>query len=346
VRMRVFAGALAALAGTMAGSAAIGAEPEGVVREPEWLRKPSAEDMKAAWPVEAARSGKPGKVVLRCEVDPQGLLQKCAVLSETPPGLGFGGAALMIAPSFKMKPRLENGQPVRGVVTIPIAFGGMRTDGGSGGRTAAILDPVWARAPSFRQMQLAWPQAAGDLDSGGAVLRCKVTETGWLKACTTYNELPGGKGFAAAAKTLVQDFQLVVTPDQAKALKNGWINVTFRFLNPGTAAGQARKISGPRWITTLDASKVLALYPEAAADKGVGSGQGVADCAVASDGRLVDCKVARETPEGLGFGPAAVMIAGVMQMNPWTAEGRPVDGARIRLPINFNLATDAAKKAP
>ena len=41
----------------------------------------------------------------------------------------------------------------------------------------------------------------------------------------------------------------------------------------------------------------------------------------------------------------AVAIAGVMQMNPWTDDGRPVDGARIRLPINFTQAEEPAPKA-
>jgi hypothetical protein len=34
-----------------------------------------------------------------------------------------------------------------------------------------------------------------------------------------------------------------------------------------------------------------------------------------------------------------------MRMNPWTSEGRPVQGARIKLPINFNLAEAAAPAA-
>jgi protein TonB len=69
------------------------------------------------------------------------------------------------------------------------------------------------------------------------------------------------------------------------------------------------------------------------------------DCTVVHDGSLNDCAVASEDPAGLGFGDAALQIAAVMGMNPWTAQGTPVEGARIRLPIRLVLpqATPTAK---
>lgn len=42
-------------------------------------------------------------------------------------------------------------------------------------------------------------------------------------------------------------------------------------------------------------------------------------------------------PDGLGFSDAAVKIASGMRMNPWTEAGGPVNGARVQLPIRFDL---------
>jgi hypothetical protein len=35
-----------------------------------------------------------------------------------------------------------------------------------------------------------------------------------------------------------------------------------------------------------------------------------------------------------------------MKMNPWTAEGDPVDGARIRLPVRLEIPAEAPPAAP
>jgi len=40
-----------------------------------------------------------------------------------------------------------------------------------------------------------------------------------------------------------------------------------------------------------------------------------------------------------------VLVAQVMKMNPWTQDGGPVDGARVKLPIRFNLAQEKTPPA-
>jgi len=86
------------------------------------------------------------------------------------------------------------------------------------------------------------------------------------------------------------------------------------------------------------------LFPSDAAAKGIGEGVGVASCAVAADGTLKDCTPGAGKPDGLGFSEAAVSVAKVLQMSPWTQEGGPVDGSRLQLPIRFKLA-DAKSKS-
>lgn len=197
---------------------------------------------------------------------------------------------------------------------------------------------IWERAPSFADMQAAWPAKTGDLIDGEAVLNCRVVRAGELANCETVRDIPAGKGFARQAKGLVGRFKLKI--DMATLGRNSeyYVTVPFHFINPARPEGQVRKVTSPRWISMPDPGRIQAAYPKTAADAGVKTGVGVIDCATGADGRLTDCRVAREDPAGLGFGEAAMSVAPIMQMNPWTDDGRPVDGARIKLPIQFKLA--------
>ena len=51
---------------------------------------------------------------------------------------------------------------------------------------------------------------------------------------------------------------------------------------------------------------------------------------------MTACKVIAEAPAGAGFGAAALPLAAAVGINPWTAEGRPVEGghARFALPLD------------
>jgi hypothetical protein len=57
-----------------------------------------------------------GKATIRCVVVAHNRLDKCTVLSEEPPGSGFGEMALSMSKEMRF-----NG-PVDGLLTIPIAF--------------------------------------------------------------------------------------------------------------------------------------------------------------------------------------------------------------------------------
>lgn len=99
------------------------APPPAVIRNPQWLRQPSAAQMERAYPRRAATDGLGGRAVLSCRVTASGEVTNCSVQSETPEGQGFGAAALSLSRYFRLSPRTVDGNAVEGArVTIPLTF--------------------------------------------------------------------------------------------------------------------------------------------------------------------------------------------------------------------------------
>ncbi len=96
------------------------------VTSPDWTRgAPESCGGKRPryYPPGAQSMHREGRAVLRCHVTAQGAVDSCVVVSEDPPGLGFGEAALRMSCLFKFKPKTVAGQPVDSEATIPIRFG-------------------------------------------------------------------------------------------------------------------------------------------------------------------------------------------------------------------------------
>jgi len=94
-----------------------------VIRNPQWVRQPSAAQMERAYPRAAAADGISGRASLSCRVTGSGEVTACEVTSETPVGEGFGRAALSLSRYFRLSPRTVDGQAVEGArVTIPLTF--------------------------------------------------------------------------------------------------------------------------------------------------------------------------------------------------------------------------------
>ncbi len=89
--------------------------------KPDWLEKPTVDDMEWAYPAHAQRKEIDGKAVITCKVGYDGLLRDCRVVSEAPAGEDFGVAALALSQKFRMIPPTG---PVETPpsVTIPIVF--------------------------------------------------------------------------------------------------------------------------------------------------------------------------------------------------------------------------------
>ncbi|THD77354.1 MAG: hypothetical protein E7812_15580 [Phenylobacterium sp.] len=93
-----------------------------VVGRPLWADLPSDDDVLAAFATAPKNVGTV-RVLLACAVQQGGWVSGCAVQSETPPGKGFGPAALALSAKFKVNTWTNEGLPVvGGEVNIPIRF--------------------------------------------------------------------------------------------------------------------------------------------------------------------------------------------------------------------------------
>ncbi len=92
------------------------------VAQPVWVAAPGQDQVAAAYPVSARAAGlKTGVGRLDCMLLPGGKLGDCRVQGEDPANLGFGQAALKLAPAFAMNPWTTEGLPPQGVrIALPV----------------------------------------------------------------------------------------------------------------------------------------------------------------------------------------------------------------------------------
>ncbi|WP_310539289.1 TonB family protein [Phenylobacterium sp.] len=101
------------------------------------------------------------------------------------------------------------------------------------------------------------------------------------------------------------------------------------------SAGGAVAQTNPDWLEKPDGAALGAVYPKFAQLIGV-EGRALISCKVARTGRLDNCGVLSETPEGLGFGKAALSLVPYFRVAPATADGSAREGM-VRIPIRFAL---------
>lgn len=89
---------------------------------PDWLIKPTAENVARVYPSAAMAQQTKGRATLHCLVDEDGYLKDCVVAEEAPVGQGFGNAALEITAYMRFQPATRYGVPTSTSINVPIRF--------------------------------------------------------------------------------------------------------------------------------------------------------------------------------------------------------------------------------
>lgn len=101
---------------------------------------------------------------------------------------------------------------------------------------------------------------------------------------------------------------------------------------PGGPGGRGE--GQPEWVDWPTPKEIGGAYPRAAYREGRG-GSIVLRCRELADGRVDRCTVLEETPEGEGFGRAALKLSRAFRFRPFLADGRPQEAMLV---IPYKLA--------
>ncbi len=102
----------------------------------------------------------------------------------------------------------------------------------------------------------------------------------------------------------------------------------------GDGSGPGSGGKGALLIRRASSREIMAYAPRAARGR---PGRASVNCVIRADTTLDDCRVSDETPPGLGFGEAAMVVVPRYSRfrPPLTADGRPVEGKRVTVFIEF-----------
>jgi hypothetical protein len=172
------------------------------------------------YPERALRACAAGRVKVHCTAQAEGKLTACAVVSETPAGMGFGDATLSATRIWKI--RSEQ------------AFE----------RTVVWLPPPDCGATWLRAQGAYYPEAAlRGYVSGRTTAQCDVGNDGRPRNCKILAEQPLGYGFGEATVRMYQTgVRMRVTPEIARG---GTVITRTVVWNPPPSPTQANLSAKP-----------------------------------------------------------------------------------------------------
>jgi len=189
---------------------------------------------------------------------------------------------------------------------------------------------TWTSAPTAAEMAAAYPAKAKAAGIGGAVdLACSATREGAMVACDVMGENPRGYGFGSAARKLAQQ-----SLRAAGVAKDAEVRIPITF-SPDLAKGETMTVKTPKWAALPSVTDIQAAVPKT--EGGPNNARVTLVCDVQAGGSLNGCAVDREEPAGQGFGPAILTLAPKFKVELMSAEGMPTVGAKVRVPVRFDL---------
>ena len=273
-----------------------------IVNAPTWLALPTHADLMAQYPPAALKTGVTAEVALHCGMTGDGLLTDC-VAGETDLKAP-GGAAV--------------GDGVRaqfGAAAVAVSRyyqfaipAGMPTKGL--GRSRANLRVIFD------------PDTVGGGFPPGPP-----------------GSVPARPTPASAGPDVLRVSRSTVTPGPSSPEIQRVAQVTQGKATP--EAGLAAYLQSPNWTRRPGVEDLMKVYPPEAVRSRI-EGDVLLHCHVLATGKLSDCGVLRETPQGAGFGAAALELTDLFEAREQVPDGGPKRGTDIRIPIRFRMPSPPA----
>lgn len=185
-----------------------------------WAVAPTAAALAAAYPARAKAEGVGGAADLVCTVGRGGRMTDCAILGESPRGLGFGAAARQLAREMR-----SVGVPAGTELRFPITFAAEAARGAP----YTAKTPQWSALPSVSDMQAAAPKTEGGPNDVRVTLVCDVQVGGSLSGCAVDREEPAGQGFGPAILGLAPKFRVELMTVEGMPTVGAKVRVPVRF---------------------------------------------------------------------------------------------------------------------
>lgn len=311
----------------------------------DWLRRPTQEELWVLWPAQAAKDGIGGRAVINCLINTRGAAFDCVPVEETPPGKGFGGAAIGLAQQFQFRPAKLHGEPVLSAISVPINWQRSSPQVVGGGRT--LVDPAmaWTESPTFDDLAAAYPKKARAARLGGrANVDCQFGHDGRVKNCRTVMEAPSGQGFGRAAEEIAKRFMAPVTRVNNKPISDFGVQIPIVFDPAVLDQAGGPPVGKPTWAALPSLEDTKAAFGPIT-KSGAGTVRVVLGCKVLMGGGVGDCAVESELPAGQGVAQAAMTLAPHFKLTTWTVEGLPTVGGTVRIPLRYQAEAPGAGSA-
>ncbi len=313
--------------------------------DPDWLRKPTQEELQVLWPSQAAKEGIGGKATVSCLVDIRGSAYDCVAVSEDPPGKGFGGAAIGLSQQFQFRPAKLHGQPVISAVNVPITW--QRSDPFAVGGGKTLVDPAmaWLESPTFDDLAAVYPKKARAARTGGrANIGCNFGRDGRVKDCMTLMEAPVGQGFGHAAEQMAKHFVAPSTTVHGKPITEFAVQIPIVF-DPSMLDTDQPAVGKPRWASLPSAEDTKVAFAEIAKSE-AGTLRVMLTCKVQMGGGVGDCSVENGQQANQGLAQAAMTLTPHFKLTTWTVEGLPTVGGTVHIPLRYEGSTPPPATPP